>query len=115
MTAAWRGAAPSRAAPSFVILTICGYLMVMTSVRIAELKARLSRYLRQVRRGHVVTVMDRDTPIAQIVPHRRDSDRLNVRLPLPSAPPLHRVPLPPPLTIDVDAVALLLEERQGGR
>jgi prevent-host-death family protein len=96
-------------------VTICGYVMAMTTVRIAELKAGLSRYLRQVRRGHVVTVMDRETPIAQIVPHRQGSDRLNVRLPLPSAPPLCRVPLPPPLKIDVDAVVLLLEERQGGR
>jgi prevent-host-death family protein len=90
-------------------------MVMTTTVRIAELKARLSQYLRQVRRGHVLTVMDRETPIAQIVPHRRDSTRLHVRLPLPSAPPLHRVPLPPPLSIDVDAVALLLEERQGGR
>jgi prevent-host-death family protein len=87
----------------------------MTTVGIAELKARLSEYLRRVRRGHVVTVMDRETPIAQIVPHTPDSGRLVVRHPLPSAPPIHRVPLPPPLHIDVDAVALLLEERQGGR
>ena len=27
---------------------------------------------------------------------------------------VHRVPLPPPLKIDVDAVALLLEERGAG-
>ncbi len=87
----------------------------MTTVGIAELKARLSEYLRRVRRGHVVTVMDRETPIAQIVPHTLDSSRLVVRRPLPSAPPIHRVALPPPLNVDVDAVALLLEERQGGR
>lgn len=87
----------------------------MTTVRIATLKARLSEYLRRVRRGQVVTVLDRDTPVAQIIPHTGDRARLTIRHPLPSAPALHRVPLPPPLKLDVDPVALLLEERQGGR
>jgi len=87
----------------------------MTTVRIAELKARLSEYLRRVRRGQVVTVLDRDTPIADIVPHVADATRLVVRRPSPSTPALHRIPIPPPLRLDVDAVALLLEERQGGR
>jgi prevent-host-death family protein len=89
--------------------------MTMTAVRIAELKARLSEYLRRVRRGHVLTVLDRETPIAQIVPHEPEAGRLTVRRPLPSVPALHRVPLPPPLEVGVDAVALLLEERQGAR
>jgi prevent-host-death family protein len=87
----------------------------MTTVRIAELKAHLSQYLRRVRRGHVVTVLDRETPIAHLVPHAKDADRLSVRRPLPSAPPLHRVPLPPRLKVSVDAVALLLEERHARR
>jgi len=87
----------------------------MTVVRIAELKARLSEYLRRVRNGDELTVLDRETPIARIVPHTGDAPRLTIRHPLPSAPPLHRVPLPPPLKLDVDVVALLLEERQGGR
>jgi prevent-host-death family protein len=89
--------------------------MTMTTVRIATLKARLSEYLRRVRRGHVVTVLDRDTPVAQIVPHAGNQSRLTIRHPLPSAPALHRVPLPPPLKLDVDPVEVLLEERQGGR
>ena len=36
-------------------------------VKISELKARLSEHLRHVRRGHTITVMDRDTPVAEIV------------------------------------------------
>ena len=79
------------------------------------MKARLSEYLRRVRRGDVVTVLDRETPIARIVPHGDDAHRLTVRHPRPAAPPVSRVSLPPPLKVDVDAVALLLEERQGGR
>lgn len=96
-------------------MTTYGYLMDMSTVRIAELKARLSEYLRRVRRGHMLTVMDRDTPIAHIIPHAPESGRLTVRRPAASAPPPHRVPLPPPLKTDIDAVTLLLEERQGGR
>jgi prevent-host-death family protein len=89
--------------------------MVMTNVRIADLKARLSEYLRRVRRGDVLTVLDRDTPIARIVPHGDDRYHLTVRHPGPAARAPHRVPLPPPLKVEVDVVALLLEERQGGR
>ncbi len=41
----------------------------MSNVRIADLKARLSEHLRAVRNGGTVTVLDRDTPIARIVPY----------------------------------------------
>ena len=40
----------------------------MSDVRIADLKARLSEHLRSVRNGGSVTVLDRDTPIARIIP-----------------------------------------------
>lgn len=41
----------------------------MAKVRIADLKARLSEHLRNVRNGESVTVLDRDTPVAMIVPY----------------------------------------------
>ena len=87
----------------------------MRPVRIAELKARLSEYLRAVRRGQEVTVLDRETPIARIVPYADGPASLKVRPPVAGAPPLNRVPLPPPLEVSVDVVELLLEERQGER
>jgi prevent-host-death family protein len=40
----------------------------MTIVKIADLKNNLSRHLARVRRGGEVTVYDRGTPIARIVP-----------------------------------------------
>lgn len=86
--------------------------MVMRKVGVAALKARLSEYLREVRRGRTVIVVDRDTPIAQLVPYGEATVRLTVRRRLPNSPPLHKVPLPPPLPVDVDVVALLLEERR---
>jgi prevent-host-death family protein len=88
--------------------------MVMKQVRIAELKARLSEYLRAVRRGETIAVLDRDTPVAQIIPVRERSD-LRVRKPAPGTPPPNRVPRPKPATLNVDIVQLLLDERQGYR
>ena len=41
-----------------------------TPVKIAELKARLSAYLRSVRAGDEIIVQDRDTPIARLVPYQ---------------------------------------------
>ena len=40
----------------------------MHSVKIANLKNNLSRHLARVRRGVEITVLDRDTPVARIVP-----------------------------------------------
>jgi antitoxin (DNA-binding transcriptional repressor) of toxin-antitoxin stability system len=36
--------------------------------KISELKDQLSRYLALVRQGEVIRILDRDVPIAQIVP-----------------------------------------------
>ena len=86
----------------------------MKQVRVAELKARLSEYLRAVRGGQTIAVLDRDTPIAQIVPIH-DRSTLRIRKPAPGTPPLRRVPLPKPASLDIDVVELLLDEREGHR
>jgi len=43
----------------------------MKKAKIAELKNHLSRYLDHVRSGESVLVLDRDQPVAQIVPLSR--------------------------------------------
>ena len=43
----------------------------MTTVSISELKANLSRYVREVRRGGEVQVLDRGAPVARLVPTSR--------------------------------------------
>ena len=40
----------------------------MKSVKVSELKANLSRYLRMAAEGNRIVVTDRDDPIAQIIP-----------------------------------------------
>jgi prevent-host-death family protein len=96
-------------------MTIYDYHMVMKPVRIADLKARLSEHLRGVRRGQPLTILDRDTPIARILPYSNDAAKLSIRHPRQSASALSKIPLPPPLKVDVDIVSLLMEERQGER
>ena len=100
--------------PPLAQMTICGHNMVMKQVRIAELKARLSEYLRVVRGGETIAVLDRETPVAQIVPVRARA-RLHIRKPLPGTPSPNRVPLPKPAKLKVEILDLLLEERQGPR
>ncbi|MBA5865140.1 MAG: type II toxin-antitoxin system prevent-host-death family antitoxin [Nitrospira sp. CR1.3] len=89
--------------------------MTMNGVRVADLKSRLSEHLRKVRSGRSVTVLDRNTPIARIVPYEDVASSLTVRRPLPGAKSLRQVSLPPPLRLRRDIVTLLLEERQGER
>lgn len=98
-------------------MTANDYYMVMKSqktrrVGIAEFKARLSAYLRGVRRGDVLTLYDRDTPVARVVPLEAPGGPLPVR---EASTRLRDVALPPPLGRPVDSLAALLEERQGER
>ena len=88
--------------------------MTMKKARVADLKARLSEYLRSVKRGHEVTVFDRDQPIAKIIPYAA-AGPLVVREPIVSYRTLGDIPMPPPVNVDVDIVDLLLEDRQSGR
>jgi prevent-host-death family protein len=85
--------------------------MTMKPVGVAELKARLSEYLRAVRKGHDLTIMDRDQPIARVVPYLA-SGSLVVREPLSQYRTLGDIPMPPPVRTSVDAVSLLLDDRR---
>ncbi len=98
-------------------MTINDYHMVMrpavvSSVNIAALTARLSHYLKLVRRGRSLTVLDRDTPVARIVPYPGKADRLRVRRPIRGP---NEVRLPPPAKASIDSLSLLLEERYSAR
>lgn len=49
-------------------------LVAMTTVSVSDLKANLSRYLREVRHGGEVQVLNRGTPIARLVPSAAEAD-----------------------------------------
>jgi len=83
----------------------------MKRAMVSDLKAHLSSYLAEVRRGRSIVVCDRATPIARLVPYEADSgDGFEV---LPGALPvraLKRVRGVQPKR-DVDVVGLLREDR----
>ena len=81
-------------------------------IGVAQFKARLSEYLRAVRKGREITIHDRDQPIARVVPYAAAAGRLQVREPTRVYGTLGDIPLPAPARLAVDAVALLLEDRQ---
>jgi prevent-host-death family protein len=83
----------------------------MKKVGVADLKAKLSEYLRGVRKGGEITVFDRDQPIARIVPLTGAGPRA-IRAPLRHYRTLGDIPMPPPAPLDVDAVEVLLEDRR---
>ena len=88
-------------------MTSCDYNMVMKGVGIAELKARLSEHLRAVRRGRTLTVLDRETPIARIVPYT--SEPLEVRR-ATKAPGARTIPRAPARL--TDSLSILLDDRR---
>lgn len=79
----------------------------MSDVRIADLKARLSEHLRSVRNGGTVTVFDRDTPVARIVPVAAPA--LEIRK---AKRRLRDLRLPPRPSKRTDSTALLVEDRR---
>jgi prevent-host-death family protein len=79
----------------------------MSDVGIAELKARLSEHLRSVRNGGTLTVLDRDTPIARIVPYA--AQPLAVRK---ASRRLRDMKLPPKPKKRTDSVAILVDDRR---
>ena len=81
--------------------------MVMSDVGIAELKARLSEHLRSVRNGGTLTVLDRDTPIARIIPYAPQP--LEIRK---ARRRLRDLKLPPRPAKRTDSVAILVEDRR---
>jgi len=96
-------------------MTRSDYLLVMKQVGIAELKARLSHYLREVSQGQPITIVDRDRPVALLVPIEAATSGMVVRRPVRRFQRLQDVPLPPPLRLSEDVVTYLMAERQGKR
>jgi prevent-host-death family protein len=88
-------------------MTIHDYNEVMSKVGIADLKAHLSQHLRKVRGGRTLTVVDRDTPVAQIIP-------LDPGSPLEIRRATRRpcdLPSPSPASGRTNSLSVLLQDR----
>ena len=91
-------------------MTIYDYDIVMISVNIAALKAKLSFFLGQVKQGHEVLVMDRNTPIARMVSSRGSHLGL-VLAEAKKNPAMLKNIKPRPVKRKFDVVRVLREER----
>ena len=97
---------------AIVILTTSGHTVTMESVSVAELKAKLSPYLREVREGKSFTVLSRDIPVATLGPSEPDEvDDLEIIEPTEDPALWGQVDLPP-LALSRDIVDYLIEVRQ---
>ena len=94
----------------------------MRTVKISDLKARLSAHIQLVKDGEEVLVCDRNKPVARIVPcrlsdHTKQEQRLVARgvltLPLKRRPASDAWPVPPGNVSDEVMERVRREEREG--
>jgi len=79
----------------------------MKAMTISYFKAHISEQLRKVRKGARIVISDRDSPVAQVVPYRQETQRLVVRPPLVTP---FKAPKPS-FKIDHDPVEFLIESK----
>jgi prevent-host-death family protein len=82
----------------------------MKTAKVSDLKARLSAYLREVKRGETIVVCDRLTPIARLAPLESQGEGLSLMEPRRAGRGRKKVK-PVRLRKKVDLVELLRESR----
>ena len=92
----------------------------MIRATISDVKNSLSAYLRKVRAGETVIIMDRKTPIASLVPIADSADQEARLERLIAAGAVERAavsmnPRLEPVSVDVDVLGAVLAERRSGR
>ncbi len=87
----------------------------MKRVGIATLKAQMGRYLRFVRRGHTVIILNRGKPVAELRPLSVGKDGSIVRPPTSGVLGFATLTLPPPLKAKTDVLRFPRAERQRNR
>ncbi|TPW14395.1 MAG: hypothetical protein FD129_1088 [bacterium] len=97
------------------MMTINSHHIVMIRIGVADLKARLSEHLRKVRGGEPVIVMDRDRPVARLVPWVESRVELIVNPPKVAYRTLGDIPKPPPIEYTGDILEALAIERADRR
>mgnify|MGYP001567304009 CR=1 FL=1 len=80
----------------------------MKTISVSKFKAHLSAELSKVRKGQTLVITDHDFPVAQVSPYEPENQLSIVRATRKPG----TVRMDHGIHIDVDAVALLLEDRQ---
>jgi len=79
----------------------------MKTVGIAQLKAHLSEHLELVRKGGTLTVLDRGTAVARIVPYVTEAVEIRH-----ATRQLHDLTPAPPPSSATDSLSVLLDDRR---
>jgi prevent-host-death family protein len=94
-------------------MTSTSYRVVMKRVGVADLKAHLSGHLRTVKKGEMLVVVERGTPVARIIPVGDARGGVVTRSPARDLSSVKQLlKRLPPLGVPVDSLAILLEDRK---
>ena len=93
-----------------------GIVAAMISVSISDLKANLSHYIRELRNGGEIEVLNRGTPVARITPPQSGSDKsldalVRAGVLTPGRGCAEAVLERPPIELPVSLLEALLEDR----
>ena len=81
------------------------YYGLMRTMTISAFKARISEELKRVRKGERIVIMNRDIPVAEVVPYNKENDTF-IR------PPQGKLKFErPSFTVKVDPMDFLMEDR----
>ncbi|MCX7117341.1 MAG: hypothetical protein NTW94_05465 [Legionellales bacterium] len=83
----------------------------MKSVNIATFKAEMGKYLGYIRQGEEVIVLDRNHPLARVLPFKHAGQKIEIEAPLEHSKNLVEFHFDPIQTVNTDSLAFLLEER----
>ena len=90
--------------------------MIPKIVKIAQLKAHLSEYLREVKTGHEIVINDRDHPVAKLVPFEQPARKPLLQMTKARKPGgIGKLKFKPLLAPGVDPLEFLLADRRKDR
>ena len=75
------------------------------TINISTLKAKISSSLKRVRNGERLVVLDRDVPIAEIIPYNKKPE-------IKFQKPKFKFHIPKSMNIKVDPLLFLMEDRK---
>jgi antitoxin (DNA-binding transcriptional repressor) of toxin-antitoxin stability system len=85
----------------------------MKTISLSDLDPAIREELRGIRGGDSVTILDEGKPVARIVPLlARKPEEESFAQRADRSFKLGSIPLPPPLNLSVDPVAILIEDRE---
>ena len=92
--------------PGIDVLQYRTYYGLVRTINISQLKAHISEQLRTVRKGQRLVILDRDIPVAQLVPYEQPAPAL-----APRAPKRAIVLRKLGISVEADPLEMLMAER----